>query len=251
MKKMITLATSAMLLTAVGCSDSFYGSSHNGSRSTQNQTPQNEEEEAQGYYIAQLSKLNDGVDGNASTGTAYVRVVGDDMQVFMVMNNTPKSVSHIQHIHTGTSCPTKAADVNADGFVDVVEGVPTYGPILVNLDGDLNSFDAGSMNFPSSNGQGFFSYNEKASFNNFITDLQKPDTDPTDAIVKLAPGDPVDFASRHIVVHGVSSSINLPATVASLHGAPATATLPVACGKLARMTAAEEAIAKPIMDNAR
>ena len=172
------------------------------------------------------------------------------MQVFMTVNGAPQRISHIQHIHAGTACPTTAADVNADGFVDVVEGVPAYGPILVNLDSDLASFDAGSTLFPKASAAGIYSYNEKTSFNSFLTDLQQPDQNPDDAIVKLGAGEVLNLASRHIVVHGVAMNTNLPTTVASLGDIPSHITLPVACGTIARMTAAEQAVAQALMDNA-
>jgi hypothetical protein len=128
--------------------------------------------------------------------------------------------------------------------------VPAYGPILVNLDSDLASFDAGSTRFPKASSTGAYSYNEKTSFNSFLTDLQLPDQNPDDAIVKLGAGEALNLASRHVVVHGVPMSANLPTTVASLGDIPSHITLPVACGTIARMTAAEQAIAEPLMNNA-
>ncbi|TAN23869.1 MAG: hypothetical protein EPN33_03365 [Acidobacteria bacterium] len=46
-------------------------------------------------------------------------------------------------------------------------------------------------------------------------------------------GSQLDLAHRVVYIHGVPPSTKLPATVVSLPGVPAQATLPVACGQLA------------------
>jgi hypothetical protein len=60
---------------------------------------------------------------------------------------------------TTTLHPQHIADVNHDGFLDVIEGIPDYGPILISLDNDLGNFEA-SLDFPVANAQGRYFYTE-------------------------------------------------------------------------------------------
>jgi hypothetical protein len=127
---------------------------------------------------------------------------------------------HPQHIHAGEQCPAASDDTNHDGFVDVIEGLPKYGPILVSLDSELDSF-APSLDFPVANAEGRYEYHEHASKSHLQTELKEA----------------LKLGTRHVVIHGIDPDpqVNpLPASVASLPGLPAWATLPVACGELER-----------------
>jgi hypothetical protein len=43
-----------------------------------------------------------------------------------------------------------------------------------------------------------------------LADLHAPDPNTADAVVKLAPGEDLNLAMRHIVIHGVAASTALP-----------------------------------------
>jgi hypothetical protein len=167
-----------------------------------------------------------------ATGTARIEINGDQVTVQVDGQNVAPSAVHVQHVHAGTSCPDQSADTNNDGFVDVIEGVPAYGPILVPLDGDLNSQSAGGEGFPMANEQGTFSYSQTASLETMLADLRAEDPNPEDPIVKLGPNEDLNLGGRHIVIHGVSADTALPDTVATIADIPAAATLPIACGEL-------------------
>src|SRR4051812_43669034 len=128
------LLVPSLFFSLVSCGDNMDNNSNSAV------VPQQQEEQDEGIFRANLETLNPGVGGNATTGTALVEIAGNTISVHMNVSGAPASMVHIQHIHSGSACPTTAADTNSDGFVDVVEGVPAYGPILVNLDADLNSF---------------------------------------------------------------------------------------------------------------
>jgi len=115
-------------------------------------------------------------------------------------------------------------------LVDVIEGLPKYGPILVPLDSDLSSQAAGT--FPTASNGGTLHYHQSADLNAMLDDLHAVDPNTGDAVIKLQPGEALNLAGRHIVVHGVALSTPLPATTASLGTAPPQATLPVACGEI-------------------
>lgn len=180
-------------------------------------------------FRAVLQPLNAQVGGNV-VGTATF-VIDDGQLTASVEATGLDPVLHPQHIHAANQCPTAAADANNDGFIDVVEGVPSYGPILVPLDGDLSSQPAGQPDgFPQ--GQ-TIDYTESVSLSALLADLRAPDPDPNDPVAKLGANEELNLEGRHVVVHGVME--DLPNTVASIGGLPAKVTLPVACGTIVRV----------------
>ena len=84
---------------------------------------------------AQLSPLNGS--GTSGTATAVVRnqLIRD---ITVDVHGATPDAPHAQHIHYGddarNECPTVAMDdVDDDGLVSTIEGVPAYGPIVVSL----------------------------------------------------------------------------------------------------------------------
>lgn len=184
-----------------------------------------EKQSSQGTFRANLSALNAGThtdaNGNqfmipAAGGTATVNVTGDDVTVTIMVHGVVASVVHPQHIHAGTICPDASDDTNHDGYVDVIEGLPKYGPILVNLDSNLEN--PGVDAFPVADGSGSYTYNESAIKSHLQDELQQA----------------LKLATRHVVIHGIGPTPLLPSTVATLPGLSANNTLPVACGELHR-----------------
>lgn len=181
-------------------------------------------------FMADLKPLNPQVGFGRVSGQARFQLVNGMFVAMDEATNVQPGIIHPQHIHAAASCPPASADVNHDGYIDVIEGVPFYGPILVPMDSDLTSQAAGT--FPSADNQGgALHYHQSAPLTAVLADLNAPDPDPTDAVVKLN-GAPLDLAGRHVVVHGVALDTPLPSTVASLPGLPAQLTLPVACGEI-------------------
>jgi hypothetical protein len=225
--KIKTIIVTSALLTAGFATAQTSGPQGSGNGQGQGGNGQNERH----VYIARLHTLNSRVAGHPA-GVARFVINGDRFSAQVRMTGTPRNMAHVQHIHAADKCPTIAADTNHDGFVDVVEGIPAYGPILVPLDADLSSQAAGSMTFPMANNAGFYNYQKMTSLTAMLADLHAPDPDPMDAVVKLPAGEDLNLAGRHVVVHGVPASTHLPATVQTLHGLPAQATLPIACGEI-------------------
>lgn len=188
-------------------------------------------QEEQGTFRATLSPLNSSL-SQGTTGTAEFVLDGDTFKATVMVNGAPMAL-HAQHIHTGSSCPTPAADTNGDGFIDVVEGVPAYGPILVPLDGDLSSQDAGGSDFPSGSS---YEYEQETSFAAMVADLRLPDPNTEDAVAKLGATENLQLEGRHVIIHGVMESADLPDSVASIADLPNYVTLPIACGVIERST---------------
>lgn len=183
-------------------------------------------------YHADLQPLNAHVGYRPVTGTARFQLVNGEFIAMDQATGMQPGMIHPQHIHAAAQCPPPSADVNHDGFIDVIEGVPFYGAILVPLDSDLSNQTAGA--FPTVTNQGgALHYHETASSEALLADLNAPDPDPNDAVVKLD-GAALDLSGRHVVLHGVALDTPLPASVASLGGLPPQLTLPVACGEISR-----------------
>ncbi|WP_111718844.1 CHRD domain-containing protein [Homoserinimonas sp. OAct 916] len=176
-------------------------------------------------YVADLQPLNAGdhtVGSDTYTiptasGSAVINLKGNDLTVTINVEGVTPLTLHPQHIHAGTMCPVASDDVNHDGFVDVIEGLPKYGPILIPLDSNLGSF-APSLDFPVSDASGSYTYSQKASKSHLQKELKEA----------------LKLGNRHVVIHGIDPAYPLPASVQSLPGLPAWATLPVACGDLVR-----------------
>jgi hypothetical protein len=76
------------------------------------------------------------------TGYAELARSGDSLTVRIAADGLDPNQAHIQHIHgriaedgtaVDSNTPGAASDVDGDGFVELAEGLPQYGPILLNL----------------------------------------------------------------------------------------------------------------------
>lgn len=92
---------------------------------------------AQMRYQAEITELN----GSGVSGVAMAEIMGDMLQVDMLLTGLETGVSHIQHVHglfsdgapSDSMTPPPSADTDGDGFVEVLEGVPFYGDIILPL----------------------------------------------------------------------------------------------------------------------
>jgi hypothetical protein len=184
-------------------------------------------------YVAELHPLNAWVQQRLDPDPRTPRGVTEGKAYFRVTNGTLTAVVdvkgaepndaplpeglHPQHIHAASQCPPASADVNGDRIVDVIEGLPFYGAILVPLDGDISNTTSEIPTFPIATGdKGTYHYQASTSV----------------ATLEAAIGAPLALPTRHVVVHGVDVATPLPASVQSLPGLPAQVTLPVACGEI-------------------
>jgi Cu/Zn superoxide dismutase len=161
-------------------------------------------------YTASLTALNN----SGVSGEATVTVEGNRLTVNVSAQGTEKPV-HAQHIHgfagDASSCPTAAADTSGDGRISVGEGAPSYGGILVPLDGSLDNAEGlGDLDtFPTGGSDGRYAYDMSISTANLAVNNDQSFED-------------LSLANHAIVVHG-----------RTVEGEYAP-TLPVACGTLSR-----------------
>lgn len=138
---------------------------------------------------------------NNTTANADATLVYDDVAQTLAIDLIASGLDdglHPQHIHgivdpnRDSVSPTAEADTDGDGFVELAEGVPAYGPVILPL------VDADGM-FPTSSGGGYqfsmvYDLTDASVFN-----VQDPDTGERFTIADLAPE---MLQLREIVVHG-------------------------------------------------
>lgn len=173
-------------------------------------------------YQANLTSLNN----SGATGTATVKVTGDQATVTIHTDGASAGLPHAQHIHIGGQgiCPTMSADSNHDGVLSTVEGQPAYGAVKVSLttSGDTSANSAVAVSrFPKADANGSITYSRTFTLPSGVTAS--------------------DVANGVIVQHGVASiggdktkydgsaKSQLDKTL------PLEATAPTDCGKLVAM----------------
>ena len=156
---------------------------------------------------ANLETINESAQGDQmATGTATFTIDGDTLTIDIQSSGLAPDMAHAQHIHMSNACPDMSADSNGDGVIDLSEGGPSYGDVMLPLDDNLADTEAN--NYPMSDGDGNLSYSQTVS----IADLQS------------ALGmDDLALDTRSVVQHGVGDGADVPDGVDN-------ATLPVDCG---------------------
>lgn len=147
-------------------------------------------------YRAILSDLN----GTGASGRVDLRHDTDaqTLSVRVQASNLAPNMTHVQHIHGvvgGNSVtPPPAADTDGDGFIELLEGVPFYGPIMLSLTDDTVP---GLGGFPTApNGRIDFSYTYNL--------LSSPAYNAGFGIDDLLP-----LRNREVVIHGAFTNFAL------------------------------------------
>jgi hypothetical protein len=180
-------------------------------------------------YATQFTALNNsGVDGYAllvadeKSQTVTVHIRADGLEPGQV---------HAQHVHgfaddTDAKSPTIAQDADRDGFVELAEGLATYGPIQLNLtteSGDPAQF-TGMMGiaFPTADADGKLRYTETFRFD-------RSDPDQRMVFEAITP-----LENKEIVLHGLTvQGGSGDGTMGEVDGSGGyKAVLPVASGEL-------------------
>ena len=182
-------------------------------------------------YVATLTTVNPLL-GNV-TGTAAVEIVGDAMRVTIHAVGLD-SIAHMQFIASGHSCPTAAQDVNADGLIDVQEGLAAYGPFLIALDTALAVRpidDVNTAGFPAGT---TINYTEDAQLSAVENSLRGAPTTPPFTTNLPTNG---DFNPEGLAVVIMGDAFLFPQPLDSVWpGFTAKQSTPVACGVLHLVT---------------
>lgn len=166
-------------------------------------------------YSGTLTELNN----SGVTGTFTIEQRGQG-QIRVSIQATGLEITpepHVGHIHglegnQEARCPTIQQDQEGDndGFVELLEGLTTYGPIIVPL-GDVDPNNDGVVNYSMT-----FNLNQSTSFNG---DKDK--------------GDLLPLELREIVLHGMTLDAGDGSNGGEADGTPGYKTvLPIACGEI-------------------
>lgn len=232
----LILGTSLMSFVTA-CGNSSGGGRHSTSKITK--------EDIHGQYKVVFSPLNSSISGVAS-GSAILKVTGDEVKVKISMKESPALTTHAQYIYNSSECPTSKHDTNSDGFIDPKEAAEIHGSVLIPLDGDLNSQNEGSGEFPKANAMGAYQYEQSASLTRMLADLRAPDLDLKDNIAKLEGDEELQLSGKIVMIHGIQKEAYLPGSVRSFNGKSERETLVIACGKIQRAKDIEEEHAEGI-----
>lgn len=179
-------------------------------------------------FKANVGTLN----GSGVTGTVLLDLSDDSKTLTVTTTATglEPNQPHVQHIHglfsggviADSMTPTLANDLDGDGFIELAEGAPVYGPIILPLalittpDGNANVTTTYDLTDPS-----IFGIN--------------PATD-----IAFTAADLMPFTFREIVIHGLSVPAGVGAgTPNEVKGTGGyLAVLPVAAGEIVAVNAA-------------
>ena len=186
---------------------------------------------------ATLTELN----GSGASGTVTASVKNQKIEFIQVTAEglTPDA-PHAQHIHYGNDalneCPTIELDVDGNGFIDTVEGVPAYGPVVVSLNTTGDTTPASFLDVTR------FPVSSDGSYEYFRTNIEFTDVSGTGytgaggSAKQIA--DSIREGEGVVVIHGIdyngSGGYDLGERgVSELTSAlPAEATDPAVCGVL-------------------
>jgi hypothetical protein len=171
------------------------------------------EPERTGSFTGTLAPLN----RSGVSGTFQIEQKGQgQIRVSIQATGLQKGPGpHLAHIHgrpgnANATCPTQADDTDRDTFVELEEGLPRYGAIIVNF-GDVDPDDDGDVNYSKT-----FNLNQASTFHDGKT---KRDLLP--------------LHLREIVLHGMSVGAVGQGTPGEVDGtAGYKVVLPVACGAI-------------------
>ena len=157
-------------------------------------------------YTVDFGALNN----SGVSGSAELTLIGDQLTVKVNAMGLEPNMVHPQHIHGfadnkgNSTCPTPAADTNGDGLVDLVEGLPSYGGVLLELYVPIDEF-------PVADANGVLTY--ERTFTLGETEFEEEGE-------LISQSDLSPLQNRTIVLHGMTVNGEY------------IATLPVACGQI-------------------
>lgn len=183
-------------------------------------------------YEAILAPLsNSGV-----SGLARLSHDGNMLTVTITASGLTPNQMHVQHIHgrfgpagnpIDSVTPTLAQDTDGDGFIELAEGLPSYGPIILNLDSPT-----GSGQFPTAP-DGLVNFTQTYDLSNNALFAQN-----------FTSADLLPLTLREIVLHGrlLDSQTGLGSGPGEANGTPGyKAVLPVAAGEIRAVAVPEPA----------
>ena len=105
------------------------------------------------------------LNGSGVSGSAIFTIEGNMLTVQVSAMGLEANMLHPQHIHGLTdmgmavesNVPPSSADTDGDGFVELAEGLPFYGPVLLSLTSPPGTAPSG---FPTASPSGVINFTE-------------------------------------------------------------------------------------------
>lgn len=186
-------------------------------------------------YFASISALNE----SGVNGTALLKVdtQAQTLGVRLIAFGLEPDMLHVQHIHgrfgpdgspRDSVRPTASSDLDGDGFIELAEALPDYGPIVLNLkDPDVADPLGGFPTAPD----GVINFRQTYDLSGspaFASNVLTPDPDDSFTASDLLPLD-----LREIVIHGLTLPMGAGANGGEADGTGGfKPTLPVAAGEI-------------------
>lgn len=181
-------------------------------------------------YSAEITPLNSDITGLETHGKASFAIQEEEMVVKIEISDAPPEMQHWQHFHgfidgVDAGCATLDLDENGDGIVDVVETELVSGTTMVPFNDIPSDIKLGENTYPIADETGYYSYEKVIK----MSDLERK-------FAEVFDGGDINLDRRVLYIHGIPEDTELPESVQSVHDIPAHITLPIACGKIVRVT---------------
>ncbi|MGF1502104.1 MAG: DUF4214 domain-containing protein [Paracoccaceae bacterium] len=192
--------------------------------------------DADAVFTADLDTLN----GSGVDASAFFALAGDILTVSVIARGLTPNELHIQHIHglfddagnpVDSNAPTIFNDTDRDGFVEVLEGVPAYGDVLLPLENQQDGINTDPV--ADATGEVLFSRSYDVTDDSlFFSSVTGEDYTGADIF---------PLPLREIVIHGLEVPEGVGAgTEGSVDGSGGyKVTLPVAAGSIEASTPTE------------
>lgn len=220
------MAILVLSFTIMSCKDG----KKNDENSEEQETEEVEQASEEIVYEAVLTALNSNVTQTETEGKATFIVKDGAMEVTIEIRNAPADMQHWQHFHgfengDAADCVSTDQDENGDGIVDVVETEAVSGTTMVPFHDLPVEMNIPTDTYPTADEDGNYLY--EATLN--LEDLESAFADAFD-------GQEINLDSRVLYIHGVPGDTELPDTVQSIGDIPPQVTLPIACGKIVKIS---------------
>ena len=181
-------------------------------------------------YTAEIKPLNEEVIGTSVSGKAELIEDSNTLKIKIEATGTPPNMMHWSHFHgfpdgTKGRVPTKEADKNGDGVIDLPELYAVAGQTMVPFDNAPQDINIPHDNYPHSDENGNWKY-----------EMEVPIGDLKATFKEKFGSEDLQLETRTVLIHGVPKSIKLPDTVVGTvkEYGPHT-TLPIGVGEIEKV----------------
>lgn len=161
------------------------------------------------HFQASLKALN-----NSKIDAQYVLWIKDNQFYARIyMKRGFRMLRFQQYIHKGPKCPGLKSDLNQDHVIDHQETIIASGEMLIPLDRDLISQQAGNGWFPETDHNGTYYYSESTWVIDMLKDLR---SHLNNHLGRLSDQEPFNLDQRTLVIYGTETDPLTPVACAEI-----------------------------------